>query len=163
MLLIALVLVGAIVAPMIYFPLLKKAKEKKLLDTLQAFAQEHGGKISEHDFWKSTSIGIDKDRHLLFFLRKKEDREQKLAIDLSGVKHCKIVNTNKGVNTSYGNERVVEKLELSLAHNEPGKADTILEFYNVDHDSLTLTWELQLIEKWLKIINTNLVAVPVGK
>jgi len=51
---------------------------------------------------------------------------------------------------------VVDKLELSFYPVEKGKPEISIEFYNDEYDSLTLSGELQLAEKWEKLLNEQL-------
>jgi hypothetical protein len=45
---------------------------------------------------------------------------------------------------------------MSLVNPDKNKPDTKVEFYNADYDRLTLTGEVQLSEKWCKILNDKI-------
>lgn len=154
---VTLIFVGIIAIPIILMNRSRMAKKKQSMSTLTAFAGTKGGKISEFDFWKNTSIGLDRDNHLLFFIRKKGAEEQKTAIDLKEIQSCRILNATRSVPTPSGSEKVTDKLELIFKSNDQGVPEKILEFFNSStQDSLSLTGELQLIEKWLGVLNNEL-------
>jgi len=156
-LIVTLIFVGVIAIPIIYSIISKKKKIKKISADLSAFAETKGGKISEFDYWKNTSIGIDRDNHLLFFTRKKGAEEQKTAIDLKEIQSCRVINTSRSVPTPSGSEKVTDRLELVFKSFDQGVPERSLEFFNsANQDSLSLTGELQLIEKWLGIVNEEL-------
>ena len=160
---ISLVFFGAFAVPLIILGVRRKAKEKKFLNVLFQFAESNGGKIGEFDFWKDTSIGIDRDLRMLFFVRKKGGEDQKTAIKLSEIQQCKLNNISRASHAHNVNGKVVDRLELVFKYNTPGVPDTVLEFYNSSTDSLTLVNELQLIEKWNKIVTGSLGSPAVKK
>lgn len=84
-------------------------------------------------------------------------------ITLSEVQKCRVINSESTVNHTGGTHKVIEKLELTFTYRDKGKPEAVLEFYNTDSDSLTLTGELQLAEKWNKIANDCLSAIPLQK
>jgi len=45
---------------------------------------------------------------------------------------------------------------LVFSFQDKGKNEVVLEFYNAEYDSSTLTGELQLVEKWCKIFNEKI-------
>ncbi len=100
------------------------------------------------------NIGLDESANTLFFFRRSKDKETLQYISLSEVQYCKVINTNKILNNE-GGSKVIERLELSL-YFMGNKPPILLEFYNMNSDSLILSGELQLIEKWAKIVNSRL-------
>lgn len=151
---IVVILFGSFIVPIVWVSRAKKAKEKKRLLALSQFAESHKGKISEYDLWKDRAIGIDREQHFLFFIRHHSGGEQKIALRLSEISKCKTASKTKpGQHTGY------DHLDLVLVHRENGEQETKLNFYNSETDSLTLTGELQLIEKWGKIANEELARI----
>jgi ribonucleotide monophosphatase NagD (HAD superfamily) len=137
----------------------KKNKKKQLVKLLYDFAGKSHCKISEHDLWNNTLIGIDKDRHKLFFIRMSGENEVKTEIDLQGIQKCRVINSNRVVTSGDSVHTVTDKLELALTSPDTKIADTILEFYNTNRDNLFLNGELQLTDKWAEIVNANISGI----
>lgn len=131
----------------------KKSKEKKL-SPLFNFARENNCEISMYDRWDKTLIGLDNSvNNKLFFIRKVADKEVKKIVNLSEIKNCHITKTTRTASFNRENVIVTDKIELVLTPVEKSKSDVVLEFYNTDYDSLNLSGELQLTEKWVETLN----------
>jgi len=122
-------------------------------------AEKSNCKISDNDLWNNTLIGIDKNAHKLFFIRKTEDNSISNEIDLSGIQKCRVINSSRIVTNGGNNHNVTDKIELALTSPDTKIADTILEFYNTNRDNLFLNGELPLAEKWATIVNTNIAGI----
>ena len=141
----------------------KKKKGKRFSQTLFDMVEKNNCKISEYDLWNNTLIGIDKDSHYLFFIRKTDSNVITNEIDLSEIQKCRVVNSARIVNNKKSSSNVIDKLELSFSYRDPKKNETTMEFYNTNRDSLTVYRELQLIEKWSEIINTDIAVFVQNK
>lgn len=137
----------------------KKNKEKQFVQTLFDLAEKSNCKISEYDHWNNSLIGIDKDSHKLFFIRKTEENAIINEIDLSGIQKCKVINSSRIVNNKESVQNVIDKLELSFTWRDPKKPEMSLEFYNTNRDNLFLNGELSLIEKWSEIVNKDIAGI----
>jgi len=137
----------------------KKNKEKRFIQTLLDLADKRQCKISEYDHWNNTLIGIDKDLHKLFFIRKTEEKAIIHEIDLLEIQKCKVVNTSRIVTLKESTQNVLDKLELSFTYRDQKKHETYLEFYNTNRDNLFLNGELSLIEKWSETVNENIAGI----
>ena len=60
-------------------------------------------------------------------------------------------------------DTVVEKLGIGFLYHDKNKNEVVLEFYNADYDSLTLTGELQLAEKWCNLFNEKISEIAKQK
>lgn len=138
-------------------------RKKLVADRLSQLAERSNCSISQYDIWNNSAVGIDDTTHQAFFTRKINDSETAHQINLLEVQKCRVMNTGKAVNRAEGNQKVIEKLELVLTYRDKDKRETVLEFYNRDFDSLTLTGELQLTEKWGKIFNDTVLAFSMQK
>lgn len=155
---VLVVLIG-IVLPIVLLNSKKKNKEKQFIKTLFDLAEKNNCKISEHNLWNNTLIGIDKETRKLFFIRKTDNNLTTNEIDLSEIQKCRIVKSNRIVNNKDSENNVVDKLELSFAFRDTKKSETILEFYNTNRDNLTVYRELQLIEKWSELVNATIAVI----
>jgi hypothetical protein len=160
--LIALVTVAAFVVPLILVSRGRKVKEKKYLQILSEMAGKNGCAITEHEYFNNTCIGIDRKSNFVFFSRKSEAGELSQAIDLKDVFRSRVMKLSNTVSKEDSAYKVVEKIQLAFSYKDKTRPETFLEFYSNDHDSLTI-WELQIAEKWARIINENIVKIPAGR
>ena len=142
--------------PVVVLNRMKRKREKQFSQSFFNLAVNSNCKISEYDFWNNTAIGVDKDVHKLFFRRATDNNELSEEINLTEILKCRIVNTNRSVSNKEINQIVIDKLELAFTFYDKDKSDTFWEFYSAGRDSFSLKGELQLTEKWLKIVNTEL-------
>jgi len=160
---IVLVILIIIVLAVVILNSNKKNTKKLFVQTLSDLAEKSNCKISEYDLWNNTLIGIDKNAHKLFFIRKTDDNSISNEIDLSGIQKCRFNNSSRVVTNKESNHTVIDKLELALTSPDPKIADTVLEFYNTNRDNLFLNGEQQLTEKWAAIVNENIAGIAQRK
>lgn len=151
---IALLLI--FVLPIVFLNKKRTKDGKHFSSELFDFAIKNSSKISEHELWNNTAIGIDKETHQLYFIRDAANNKIKHKIDLLEMQKCRIVNTSRNIKYKGENHKVIDKLELAFVSRDKSKPEIFLEFYNTDFDSATLSGELQLIEKWFKIVDEQL-------
>jgi hypothetical protein len=137
----------------------KKNKKKQFVQTLTDLAEKNNCKISEHDLWNNSLIGIDTSANQLFFIRKNGENAISNVIDLQGIQKCRVINSSRVVTNKDSNHTVTDKIELALTSPDAKISDTILEIYNTNRDNLFLNGELPLAEKWAAIVNTNIAGI----
>jgi len=153
---ITLVFIAIVTVPFILTGYSKKRKKKNLFSRLTEMAKTEDCTITEFEFCSDFVIGLDEMANHLFFYKKAENREIAKSINLREYKSCKVFNANRSVGDKKEKLYVVDKLELSFYPVDKGKPEISIEFYNDEYDSLTLTGELQLIEKWEKLLNERM-------
>ena len=121
----------------------KKKKEQQLLQALTDLAGSYSCKISQHDLWQNTAIGIDESAKCVFFIKNSNGDGSLQKVHLAGVRGSHI-NGNADLARA-------EKLELILVHASVNEPETVLEFYNPEI-SMQLHDELLLVKKWQDII-----------
>ena len=134
----------------------KKQKEAQLLQPLFELAEKNNCKISKHERLNNSFIGIDELANIVFVVSNVNNIESSQQIDLADILKCRVIESSRSVSTKEGSIKVVDKSELSLVNPDKNKPDTKVEFYNADYDRLTLTGEVQLSEKWCKILNDKI-------
>ncbi|MCC6754323.1 MAG: hypothetical protein IT266_10120 [Saprospiraceae bacterium] len=145
------------IIPFVIMYLNNQKREKKLLQELSTFAERNNCKISQHELWNNNSlIGIDETANMIFFIKKLKGNEIMQQINLTEIQKCRVINSGRTVSNKNGSHKVVDKLDLAFTFHDKNKEEIIVEFYNADYDSLTLSGELQLVEKWCKIINDRI-------
>jgi len=146
-------LVVACVLPLVLASRKRKKKEHQLLNDLQTFADKFNAKIADHELWNGTAIGLDKNLMKLFFIRTTSGVQFEREVSLAEVKSAKIAKTGKSTKGKDGDVQLIEKLELELLFTDPNKPRVLLEFYDCNRDNITLSGELQLLDKWVKYVN----------
>jgi len=152
-------IIGAIVIVISALPVILmnrsiKKRKKVLLQSIKEMATQNNCHINQHEIFGSFAIGIDDSKNFVFFYRQTKEKEIKQFVDLGEVQSCKVINTSRTLKRKEGNQKVIDKLELSFipAMNKP---EIKLEFFNADVNA-QLYGELQSIEKWSKLINDRL-------
>ena len=148
------VILLAIAIPTIIANKKKKQKVKQFLQILNDMAGKSNCKITEHQLWNNTMIGVDYKAGKLFFFRKTDENEITKEADLSEIQKCRVANSNRSVSTKDGNYIVTERIDLAFTPREGNKPEVTFDLYNSKFDSMTLQGELQLAEKWAGIANT---------
>ena len=142
--------------PFIIMSVSSKKRKTQLLQSLSKIAQQNNCKITKRDLCGNLALGLDENSNALFFFKKGDEKETALYIDLNDIKNCKIIDTRKAQKNKANSFKEIEKLELGFSPIEQNKRDIVLEFYNYN-ESISLNGELELMKKWLKIINDKLI------
>jgi hypothetical protein len=152
-LIIIIVIVSLIAFRLIIYSIVKKKskKTKFLFKKLQAFGTSKDLNFSEYETWGKKAIGIDKKSQCVLFLNETEQGDVLEQIDLQKVRVCEV---NK-VSTTFENYTGINNIDLRIIFKESKTSHLLLTFYTVK-DQLQLCDELQLAEKWAKIINSSL-------
>jgi hypothetical protein len=133
-----------------------KKKEKQILQSLFDLAGKYNYTLSSYDLWNNAAIGSDEGMNMIFFTKKNKIMEAHEHILLEDVQRCRIINSNRSVSKQGGYASVIDKLELAFTYHDRTKAETILNIFDVDGDSLTVTRELYMAEKWNRLINEKI-------
>jgi hypothetical protein len=126
-------------------------KLKKIFDTI---VKDNNLKLDQSECWANTCIGIDISQQKLLYKNGLESDNYQI-INLKDINACELI---KSTSQKRGDKKVVNELKaldlkLSMKSN---KASIILNFYDANN-SYAEDFELKRIEKWIIIINNNLV------
>lgn len=160
---VGLIIILICVIPFVLMSASRRKKEKRLILSLNELALQQGRKVSLQELWNENIIGLDESETMVFSIRKAKVDIVTQAINLADVQRCRLVKNSRTVKNNDSNFSVTEKLELAFDRNEKGKEDSIIEFYNIEFDSSTLMGELQIIEKWNKLLNEKISAMEKKK
>jgi hypothetical protein len=133
-------------------------RKKRLLQSLNKLAAQHNSKINEHDFWSNSIIGLSDNGNYVFAIRNIKGNMVTYNANLLEMQKCRVLNSSRTVKNNGSDFVITDKLALAFSNRSKDKADIVLDFYNTDYDSLTLTEELQLTEKWCKILNNKIAS-----
>lgn len=152
---IGIITIAACVLPFVAMGRKRKKFTNSLLESLNNLASEHQSKLSEYEFGNDLVLGIDHDTNHFFFYKQNNWIEVAKTINLAKVKHCSSVVKNQTVKTNAEAYRFIEKLEMKFSFKDSNGQDVLLEFYS-NEVNMQLNNELQLLEKWVKLINQRL-------
>ncbi|SFS33154.1 hypothetical protein [Lutibacter maritimus] len=147
-LIIGLVMVALCTLPFILSGNSRTKNEQKIKNAFFELATKNNTTILQNDIWYKSAIGINTTSNELFFYRKIKDTETSEIIQLSDYQKCKIMKLNDSSNH-------IELLQLVLTSSSSNKPEIVLEFYNAELNP-QLNKEVQLIEKWSKLINDTI-------
>ena len=151
-----IVFIAVITLPFVLTELSKKRKKNSLLRKITEMATSNGSSISEHEFCSDFVLGIDSQSNHVYYFKKNDNREVAQHINLTGYKSCKAVTYGHSISENKNQYHVTDKLELNFYPYDKDKAEISIDFYNSEFDRLTLTGELQFVEKWEKILNEKI-------
>jgi hypothetical protein len=131
-------------------------KKLKSLYNLRALANESGADIVHHDMWNDNSIGLDPQLKKLFFISNVQFKEVNTIIDLQDASKCYLLNTSRSEKTIKGSQKIIDKVDICISPRNKKRPDIFITFYNILNDGRILSGEIQLAEKWIKIINAEI-------
>ena len=148
-------IIGAIfsiiaILPIVMLIVNKKKREKKVLQSLSKIAAQNNCQIDQSETLGNFAIGIDKSKNFAFFY--KQDQEITQSVNLNEIQNCKVIKTIRTFKNKDGNQKEIEKLELSFIPIGKNNPEITFEFFNINVNS-QLYGELQSIEKWSRLIN----------
>jgi hypothetical protein len=161
-LIIAAVLVAICIVPFLIMGRNKKKRDKQLLQLLFDTASKENCKITQSEFLNDIAIGLDGINNKLFFLKKIDAIEVEQHVSLLEIKNCGLLNSNRPLDTKMNKGVIIEKIGLTFTPNDKNKTNIVFEFFNSE-ETMLLSGELQLAQKWEKIINEKLKATSVKK
>jgi len=153
-LIIGLILLAMCILPLYFFNLSRKRKQHRIMESLNNIAGSHNCRISHFDVCGELVIGWDEERKFVFYHRKSNDITSELYMDLAAVKGCKVIHSTRTVKLKDGNQKITERVELNFSQLNNGD-EVKWEFFNEEFNT-QLNGELQLAEKWSKMINNKL-------
>lgn len=153
---IGIVIAVLFIGPIVYLQYSRKSKEKNLLKIFVDLTAHNNLTLSEKDVWTNKyCIGMDRSAKKLVYLKKQGEQAETNLLDLTQFKKCQIAKSTINENSKGGGSSVINRLDLVLTPIGAQQQKQSLEFYNRE-ESMGLTGELQLIEKWEHKINSLL-------
>jgi hypothetical protein len=158
LIIIAIIIIAICIVPFIIMARNNKKKEQQILQALSDLAGKYKYTISQYDLWNHAAIGTDEGMNMIFFTKKNKIMESIQQVVLEDVQRCRIINSSRSVGNKGGHSNVIDKLDLAFTYQDRTKAETIFNIFDVDGDSLTVTKELYMAEKWNRLINEKINA-----
>ncbi len=127
-----------------------------MINVLQQMAAETGHQISKKEIFGNFVIGMDEQAGMLWFFNQKLAVDSRKSVRLHEVKSCSIQRiSSSGKNSVNELVHADEKLGLLFTMRDAKSSAVFFELYNADQ-SLRLAGELQLAQRWLDAINSQL-------
>lgn len=153
---IGVVLIALCILPFIITGYISKKRKNKMLKSLRKYAEKYHCNISKYDIEGQLIIGADETNKCIFFCKKNIDKQtENKYVDLKDILNCMILSNNNPLKFREGNFGSVDKLELCFIAADRNKSDVKFEFFNSETD-IRLTTEMQMAEKWMKLVNEML-------
>ena len=159
---VGLIIIAICVASFMWMSRSGKSKHVTLLKMLDSFAQQNNYTLALSDACATVSIGLDASRRKLFYLKKRGQQHDMQLFDLLEYEKSYVVSDTRTAGEK-GELKAVDRLVLVLSAGKRKESDAMLEFYNVEYDSLRLMGESQLIERWSVIVNEAIANVAGNK
>jgi len=150
-----LLLIVACVLPFVIIKRRDKRAENKIRQILLDHASNSNHSISQHELLNQKIIGIADATNRVFFLKHFSNKDIIHEVDLTTVERCYIHKTTR--NSIDGNYSATERVELRFTPQNRTNPEVVFEVYSLEHDSLSMSGELQLAEKWKSIIDKKLL------
>ncbi|KUO68894.1 MAG: hypothetical protein APF83_02090 [Lutibacter sp. BRH_c52] len=153
-------IVGAIfiaifMLPFIFMLIGRKKKEKQLRQSILAIANNHNCKISQQEISDEFAIGLDETLNQLFFSKKTTGKEIAQHVNLAEIKSCNVIKTEHSTGNKQDSAKLIDKLDLRFSFLDRKNPDISLVFYDSE-ENFGMDGEIQMIEKWSKIVNDRL-------
>lgn len=127
----------------------KNVKKKKIrIQYLNDSAQKTNGTIHKSEFWSQSGIGLDTKNRVVYYSNETSIANSYTVINLKGIQNCSIIRTED-------NNKAITQLDLQLQHAESTKSNIYINFFDKEKNILLVN-ELEIINRWHKIINDTL-------
>ena len=112
---IGIILLFLFLLPFIISGKKQKAGKKQIIKELFSFAEKMGGKITEHEQWNDKAIGLDRDKHKLYFVKKTADISIEKELKLADFQKCIVSKTENTVSPKEAYDKRIDKVHLLLS------------------------------------------------
>lgn len=130
----------------------------EIIKMLCDFAERNGGLITQSEHLRNFAIGFSSSSLQVFFLKIVDGKRVFSHLNLREIERISLKRTMRRNNAG---EEVTDTIYLSFSRADKSKQTINVELYSLDHDGFTYFNELELAEKWQKILSEQLqVLIP---
>ncbi|MEO7982557.1 MAG: hypothetical protein ABI688_00620 [Bacteroidota bacterium] len=151
---IALIIILIGVLPFVLMNRKRKRTEKKLLDELTGLAMQNNCRVSQHQVFSNSVVGLDDTTGRIFFLKATAGGYTKQQVKLSEIERCRVEKT--GILVNGGNAVEFDKLDLLFTYRDKKNPEASFCIYNGSTDGTTLTDEIMVAGKWAKMLTAKI-------
>jgi len=156
---VGLIIIALCIVPFVLIALNKRRKENHLIESLNKLAAEAGLKISQYELWNENIIGLDESEAVVLALITTKSTTETHTIHLNQMSKCRQANISRTANTANSSTVIIDQLALVFTPKQKHQEEVSIQFYNTEYNSTVLTGELQVIEKWHRLLNERLEAI----
>lgn len=153
------IIIALCALPFIYVYFKQKAAESSLLSKIKSLASAQGGTITSSSCEAGIAVGIDGNARQLYFCTSADLNNHCIQLYLDHYSACMPYKVTSIRGRGADKYEVIEKLGLALKPRVTSKADTILSIYDAD-ESAHMGSHIQLMEKWVDMVQANLKSKP---
>lgn len=157
MILVSLLLVGSVFIPFFLFNAAGKTERKKMKAQIAQEVAKNGLNVSKSETWGNTYIGIDPNQGKLLFIKILETTSTAQLFDLDAIKECHKSEIRKVAKVDNRKELMLERLDLQVVLKNG--ENLLLNYYDLDENRKE-DFELQRIDKWVRIIGNHSSRIP---
>lgn len=150
---IGISLLMVFIIPIVLLNRTSSNKKKIITNELNLLAQKENTKISTYDIWSDYCIGIDTESKFLFYVHRIKDEFNSQIIPLNTVKNCHLVKNQHQNGTKDNFTYTIDKIQLEFNFADKSHNNKLLDFYDSNQDNMEAYAQLELAEKWAKMIN----------
>jgi len=153
-------IIGAILLLMAIVPIVmlnhtRMKRDRLSLKILQDSAQNINCKISQHDLGGDFGIGMDEEKNVVFFFKRKEDEVNLQHVDLSKIDSCQAVKQTRTIVYKKTADTITDRIELTLTPKRKDQSDIRFVLFDGETDP-QIIGELQMVDKWSSLISNRL-------
>jgi len=149
---VGLVLIAICALPFALMYVSRRKRVHQRLTSLRKIADDNGSPVSKYDIGGNFIIGMDAEPKKIYFYKSQNGSDVQQVVDLAGIHTCKVQKATRGSGTSG----MMSRIELAFDPARPDQRETRLVFYD-EGQNAALSNELEIAEKWSKLIRENLV------
>ena len=154
-LIIGAVVIALCTLPFVFMGRKKRKHENELKQAFSGLVMKENCTPGESEILGDYIIGADQLFRFFFFYKKAETGENACRVKLSEIRSCKMSSVGHTVGDKGNSILVTDKLNLVFNPIDKNQPSVVLELFNSD-ESMQLNGEIQLAEKWEKLINHHL-------
>jgi hypothetical protein len=148
--LIVVLLILSFIFPFLFMNGNKKI-EQQLKNELENLATHWNSEVGTTELMSNTIIALSKPGNRLFVVKQRDKNWIKTQITLSEMKQCNVRTSRRTVTQKTTITEVIDRIELAFSPKGNNRPEIIIEFYDSDFDSYSISSELQIAQKWQKI------------
>lgn len=142
--------------PFVFSDSKTKKANQQLKKVLENLADEWNSALGEYQIIPNTAIGLSKPGNRLFVAKRRGENILQTQLDLSEMKQCTIRTRSRSVTYNSSSTTVTDMIGLGFIPRDKARPELLVELYNSDSDSQTLSDELSTAEKWQRIAQNSI-------
>ena len=151
----ACILLAVCTLPFVLMNRKKQKRVKELFTNFSEMIQSKGLQLGQYDVCGDIVIGMDANSSRLFYYKKHKETASNMEIEINSIANCNVSKIySDGSNVSNDNTSI-DKITLLFALKSSSVKEKSIVLFD-DDDNLQLDGELQLAEKWSKLIQTSI-------